>query len=141
MAISQQYCIWCMLNILNYSEVGSTLNLHLAYMNVEEVLWQCYKLMLGILTSHKHCLNIRFLLQICQYHGYFATILHKIFVEYLKLRLGWLNIEFSSLILQSNGKIAAMFTSYLNIDTILIQHWFQSSTSRQHKNIDATLHW
>ena len=38
MAVMQQYCIKYILNILNCSEVGSTLNFNLKFMNVEVVL-------------------------------------------------------------------------------------------------------
>ena len=38
MAVLQQYCLKYMLNILNCSEVGSTLNFNLKFMNVEVVL-------------------------------------------------------------------------------------------------------
>ena len=38
MAVMQQYCIKYILNILNCSEVGSTLNFNLKFINVEVVL-------------------------------------------------------------------------------------------------------
>ena len=107
-AVLQQNCIKYRLNFHNCREVCSTLNFYLISMNTEVVLLDCYRLILEILTSRKHCVNISFLLQICQYHGYFVTILKKIYVEYSKLQWSSLNIEFSPYIDECWGSIVVM---------------------------------